>query len=65
MRTLDKIRFEYVQDKSEPPKPPVIRTYINGVEVLNAINMTIESKNKRTFVTLEFEAQVEVVQVES
>ena len=64
MRTLDKIRFEYVQDKGEPPKPPVIRTYINGVEVLNVINMTIEAKGKRTFVTLEFEAQVEVTQVE-
>ena len=63
MRTLDKVRFEYV---SKGTAPPVIHVFINDMEVANVLNSTITTtKDKRTTVTLEIEAQVEVTMVEA
>ena len=63
MKAPDKVRFEYV---SKGTAPPVIHVFINGVEVANVLNSTITTtRDKRTTVTLEFEAQVVVTLVEA
>ena len=55
------VRFEYV---SEAMELPTVRVFVNGTKVHDALSATVESKDGRIFVSLEFEAQIEVAQVE-
>lgn len=62
MNELNQVRFECF---SKALENPVSRVFVNGVEVMNVRNATVETKGKGVqLVTLEFLAQVEAVSVE-
>ena len=62
MKQSNRVLFEYVQKGLEPPSCHV---FIDGVEVASVLNSTVTTtRDRRTTVTLEFEARVEVQHVE-
>jgi len=62
MKHPDNVRFEY---RSKTLDVPVVHVSVNGTEIHNIINASVSMNGKRTTGTLEFIAQVNVVQVEA